>query len=102
MAKTSNQDHLSASLGPDQPRVEAALTEMKRQAVIGRLWDHDFTLWKPDPAEITNRLGWLHIIEPMQGARTGLATLAEEVRLRIHPCLAVRDGRIEPGSGGFP
>src|SRR5690606_37581643 len=33
--------------------------------VICRIWSHDHTVWQPDPAEITNRLGWLHIVENM-------------------------------------
>jgi glucose-6-phosphate isomerase len=30
-----------------------------------RIWEHDHTVWKPDSAEITNRLGWLHSAENM-------------------------------------
>ena len=80
MANPSNEDRLTTSLGPYLPRVEAALAEMGRQKVISRLWARDFTLWKPDPAEISNRLGWLQIIEPMQEAQPALVSFVEEVR----------------------
>src|SRR5205814_2199009 len=28
-----------------------------------RIWRHDHTLWKPDPTEITDRLGWLTVMD---------------------------------------
>ena len=43
------------------PRLET-LTEQK---IIPRIWGKDYTVWKPNPDEITNRLGWLNIIEDM-------------------------------------
>jgi len=32
---------------------------MRRENVIARIWAKDYTVWKPSPDEITNRLGWL-------------------------------------------
>ncbi|MDY7075709.1 MAG: bifunctional transaldolase/phosoglucose isomerase [Chloroflexota bacterium] len=48
-----------------QNRVDAALAEMQQQQIMARLWAHDHTVWKPEPAEITNRLGWLNVAEAM-------------------------------------
>ena len=48
-----------STLGPLQQAMDAILARMQKERVIERLWDHDHTLWKPDPTEITNRLGWL-------------------------------------------
>jgi len=55
-----------ASLGQYQAAVDAALAEMVEKQVVARIWAHDHTVWKPEPKEITNRLGWLHIAEAMQ------------------------------------
>src|SRR5208282_1225640 len=33
--------------------------------IIQRIWEHDYTVWKQDPTEISNRLGWLHTAEIM-------------------------------------
>lgn len=52
-----NQEHLQ--------RISEALSNLQAQDVIPRLWQHDHTLWKPEPQEITNRLGWLHCTEWM-------------------------------------
>jgi transaldolase/glucose-6-phosphate isomerase len=55
----------SASLGTYQATVDAALEEIVRERIVARIWAHDHTVWKPEPTEITNRLGWLHIAEAM-------------------------------------
>lgn len=57
--------HLTANLGPYQDAVDTALVELKQQQVMARIWAHDHTVWKPEPTEITNRLGWLHTAEDM-------------------------------------
>ncbi len=70
----------SASLGPDQSAVEAALAEMAENRILARIWAHDHTVWKPEPTEITNRLGWLRIAEAMGDNVHRLQALTEAVR----------------------
>jgi len=36
------------------------LSRFEREWILSRIWAHDFTVWKSEPTEITNRLGWLH------------------------------------------
>ena len=55
-----------AHLGDDQRQIEAALADLRAQKIVPRIWRHDHTVWKPDPTEIANRLGWLHSPEVMQ------------------------------------
>jgi transaldolase/glucose-6-phosphate isomerase len=74
------QQRRSASLGAYGTAVDAALDEMSREGVVERLWEHDYTLWKPEPAQITNRLGWLHIADAMQGNVECIDGLVEAVR----------------------
>ena len=57
--------HRSASLGTYQAAVDTALAEMAENRIMARIWAHDHTVWKPEPTEITNRLGWLHTAEVM-------------------------------------
>lgn len=52
-------------LGVYRSVVEAALEEMAEAQIMARIWAHDHTVWKPEPTEITNRLGWLHTVEEM-------------------------------------
>jgi transaldolase/glucose-6-phosphate isomerase len=72
--------HCTANLGTYQARVDRALADMADQRVIARIWAHDHTVWKPAPAEISNRLGWLHSAEVMQDGLHRLDTLVEGVQ----------------------
>ena len=47
---------------------------------ITRLLRRDYTLWKPTPQEISNRLGWLDLPDSMRGAVDELREFAAEVR----------------------
>ncbi len=72
--------HRSARLGTYQATVDTALAEMAENRVLNRIWAHDHTVWKPEPTEITNRLGWLHMAEVMSEDLYRLKELAEAVR----------------------
>jgi glucose-6-phosphate isomerase len=74
------QQDVSFSLGAYQDVVDAALAEIRDQWVMARIWDHDHTVWKPEPKEITNRLGWLHIAEAMRDEVQRLEAFADTVR----------------------
>jgi len=71
---------MSATLGPLQAVVDAAVDEMAAAQVVPRVWAKDHQLWKPDPREIANRLGWLTVAEEMQGQAARLQAFAREVR----------------------
>jgi transaldolase/glucose-6-phosphate isomerase len=70
----------SASLGAYQAGVDAALEEMTADRIVDRIWERDYTVWKAEPAEITNRLGWLNIAEAMLEQRHRLQDLVDSVR----------------------
>ncbi len=71
---------METRLGDYQKAVSGALNEMAREDIVDRIWKHDHTVWKPDPDEITNRLGWLHIARTMKEQVPRLEGLAEAVR----------------------
>ena len=61
----------------------AALDELADRDAVARTWAGDHTLWRDDPTEISDRLGWLPVVADM-GARVGdlaaqAAALAEPV-----------------------
>jgi glucose-6-phosphate isomerase len=70
----------SFSLGAYKAAVDAALAEMKKHRIIERIWAKDHTVWKPDPAEITNRLGWLESPKGMAGTLREILTVVDAVR----------------------
>jgi glucose-6-phosphate isomerase/CheY-like chemotaxis protein len=79
MTDSYRMDQL-ASLGGYRPAVDTALAEMAGEQIVARIWAHDHTVWKPEPAEITNRLGWLHIAEGMVENVPRMEALASEVQ----------------------
>jgi transaldolase/glucose-6-phosphate isomerase len=76
---TDRWQSLAFHLGSYQPHVDQALSEMRDDGVMGRIWAHDHTVWKPAPEEISNRLGWLHIAEIMADNVDHLELFAREV-----------------------
>jgi len=59
---------------------EHALEELARDKVMPRIWAADHTVWKPDPAGISDRLGWLRCPETMHAAVPRLQAFVESVR----------------------
>ncbi|HUV92224.1 MAG TPA: bifunctional transaldolase/phosoglucose isomerase [Anaerolineales bacterium] len=72
---------MSADLFGYKGLVDSALSKMEEDQIMSRIWSIDHTVWKPEPEEITNRLGWLHITEKMLEDLPRLQSLAENVRL---------------------
>ncbi len=57
-----------ANLGEAWARVRARLEQMDAQDIVQRMYVKDHTVWKPEPTEIVNRLGWLNIATRMNDA----------------------------------
>ena len=62
------------------PDVEATLADLQKREVTARIWQKDHTVWKPEPGEITNRLGWLTVTDLMSEEVPGLVSFAAEIR----------------------
>ncbi len=75
----SGERVMEARLGVLQDPVDLGLEVLKNENVLHRLWDRDHTLWKPDPAEISNRLGWLHVVDEMDDEVARLEELARDL-----------------------
>ena len=71
---------VSFALGTFQSAFEKDLADLRDKRVMSRIWAHDHTVWKPEPAEITNRLGWLHSAEVMGDSVKRMEELADAVR----------------------
>ena len=65
---------LSTMLGPVSERLSA----MDRDRVVERIWRKDHTVWKDDPTEITNRLGWLTVSDLMHERIGDLEAFAKQ------------------------
>ena len=68
--------------GPADHELLTELTceEIDRRDIIGRIWRRDHTVWKPNPDEIANRLGWLDVSVAIRTELPSLRCFADEVR----------------------
>ncbi len=75
-------DHYAASaaLGDSASAVDATVTDLAGRDAVRRVWQLDHTLWKPDPTELSNRLGWLTLPADMRAHADDLQAFADEVR----------------------
>ena len=65
-----------------QSLVATANVRLSASHAVERLWARDYRLWKQDPTDITNRLGWLTIIEYMKDRTEELRTFAASAQKR--------------------
>ena len=54
------------------------LEKLTAERVVARIWERDHTVWKDDPSEIADRLGWLDVAGEMRGRLDDLRRFAEE------------------------
>lgn len=71
---------LRAHLGPYEQRINDALAKARETGVMLRLRARDYTLWKPEPKDIANRLGWLDFAEEMECPLGKMRGFAEFLR----------------------
>lgn len=77
---------METRLGDYEKAINGALGAMAQEAIIDRIWKHDPTVWQADvsaqspAAEITNRLGWLHIASAMKENIPRLDGLVNDLR----------------------
>jgi glucose-6-phosphate isomerase len=62
--------------------IRQALEKLASRDVIRRIWQKDHTIWKPEPAEISNRLGWLTIAGEMREHADQLTSFAADIKNR--------------------
>ncbi|MEX2430486.1 MAG: bifunctional transaldolase/phosoglucose isomerase [Dehalococcoidia bacterium] len=70
----------SNNLGELGGVVEEAIAKLEEHQIVGRVWQRDYTVWKPVPKEITDRLGWLSVTDHMREQLGGIASFVQEVR----------------------
>ena len=69
-----------AILGQYKKNIDKGLKKLEDEKINQRIWNFDYFVWKDQPTEISNRLGWLHIPEVMRDAIPSINFLADSVR----------------------
>ncbi len=55
------------------------LARLKKSKITNRIWELDHTVWKSDPTNITDRLGWLTIIDQILNNVSSIEHFAEGI-----------------------
>lgn len=69
-----------SGIGKSKTLLENTLQELIEQNVIQRIWVKDHTVWSEDPAEISNRLGWLDCVENSKKSLPEIYDFVENVK----------------------
>jgi glucose-6-phosphate isomerase len=96
--ETVIHDETPDRLGSLTDAVQAALAELAERNAVARTWARDHTLWREDPTEISDRLGWLTVVPDM-------VTRLDELRATCADILEAEPGGDalgpeRPGAGG--
>lgn len=63
-----------------QRAIDARIETFSRQKIVERAWAKDFTVWKPDPTELADRLGWLDVASELRAEAAELQSFAAIAR----------------------
>jgi len=55
-----NSVSMKMFLGEYQNSIKISLEKLKKEKVVERIWEKDFTVWSDVPDEVSNRLDWLN------------------------------------------
>jgi transaldolase / glucose-6-phosphate isomerase len=87
-----------ASLGPLADRAREAHADLVERRAVARLWEWDHTLWRDDPTEIDDRLGWLQVVDEVRHDLGGLRERCDRLAGKVDHVLLMGMG----GSSLFP
>jgi glucose-6-phosphate isomerase len=91
-------DETPDRLGSLAAAADAALGELVDRDAVSRTWSRDHTLWQDDPAEISDRLGWLTIVPDMAAQLDSLRATCDRLAADVDHVLLAGMG----GSSLFP
>ncbi|HJP33974.1 MAG TPA: glucose-6-phosphate isomerase [Candidatus Latescibacteria bacterium] len=69
-----------ADLGPLQSELARTRSSLSENRIAARIVERDHTVWKPDPTEISNRLGWLDSPATLLSQLPGIETFVDAAR----------------------
>ena len=70
----------TANLQDYEKAVADGLADLARRKVVSRIWKKDWTVWRDDPGEVRNRLGWLSSPRTMERRLGGMKLYARRIR----------------------
>jgi len=71
---------LKLKLGKYSEAIDETTSKIKSEKIVERIWQKDYTIWKDDPTEISNRLGWLDCVDVTRRSFEEINSFVDEVR----------------------
>ena len=68
------------STGDSLKSIDELVKKINQEDIINRIWKKDHTVWSDNPAEISNRLGWLDSIDETGKAVNDIKNFVDDVR----------------------
>lgn len=60
--------------------IENVIAELENKNIVERIWQKDYTVWRKDPTEISNRLGWLDCHEVTKKSFNEITSFVDEIK----------------------
>ena len=76
----NQQGRLNCSLAGYEQEIAAAENQFNEQHILQRIWQRDSRVWNEDPAEISDRLGWLDSPEASAAQAAEIVDFAAAVK----------------------
>lgn len=68
------------SLGKNSKHIDDEIKKLKDEKIVDRIWEKDYTVWSNDPAEISNRLGWLDSVDVTYKSFSEIKNFVDDVK----------------------
>lgn len=70
----------TSHLRPIENEIEKVLYRLDEERIVERIWNKDHTVWRPQPREIVDRLGWLELVRDPPAVDEELDALVDELK----------------------
>jgi len=72
---------MKLTLNQYEASINQVISRIYEKGIIKRLWQKDHTIWKDNPTEISNRLGWLDCVDVTSRSFKEINSFVDEVRV---------------------
>jgi hypothetical protein len=79
-AKIAEYLYPVVNFGQHLSRTRQIIADFQHRDVVNRIWHKDYKVWKPDPTELSDRLGWLQSIDLMVDQISNMEAFANEIK----------------------
>jgi glucose-6-phosphate isomerase len=80
MTELFNVEGIKLDLGGYTSALQQWIAKATEGNLVERIWARDHTVWKPEPIEISNRLGWLDVAGRMAKETVDFKAFADEIK----------------------